>query len=265
MSRNRFTQIGLDRLVRLAWMEKVSSLVLAGNDPKNIKTILQNDFIGSFRSAKTDVRGSLDKTITILLKVWLTAPIEIESLRVEGLELLKRVPRRDHLAIHWGMVMAVYPFWSGVAIQVGRLLRLQGSAASVHVQRRIREQYGERETVSRRTRYILRSYLDWGVLQETGTKGIYTAGTTLAVDDSRLIAWLAEASLHARANGSAPLKDLIDSPNFFPFRIKPIHVESLVASSSRLDILRHGLDDDLVMLRKRNEDNCVSKRHGKYA
>lgn len=265
MSRSRLTQIGLDRLVRFAWLEKVSSLVLAGNESKDIKTILQNDFVGSFRSAKTDVRGSLDKTITILLKVWLTAPIELEPLRIEGLELLKRVPRHDHLAIHWGMVMAVYPFWSGVAVQVGRLLRLQGSAASVHVQRRIREQYGERETVSRRTRYILRSYLDWGVLQETGTKGIYTAGTTLAVDDSRLIAWLAEASLHARANGSAPLKDLIDSPNFFPFRIKPIHAESLVAASSRLDILRHGLDDDLVMLRKRSEDNCASKRHGKHA
>jgi hypothetical protein len=93
------------------------------------------------------------------------------------------------------------------------------------------------------------------VLQQAGTKGIYTFGTTLAVDDPRLIAWLAEASLHTRANGLAPLKDLFDSPNFFPFRIKPIHAESLVAVSPRLEILRHGLDDDLVMLRKKNEEN----------
>lgn len=146
--------------------------------------------------------------------------------------------------------MAVYPFWSDVATQVGRLLRLQGSAAATHVQRRIREQYGERETVSRAARRVLTSYRDWGVLQETGTKGIYTAGTTLAVDDSRLIAWLAEASLHARADSLAPLKDLLDNPNFFPFRIKPIPAQSLVAVSSRIDILRHGLDEDLVMLRK---------------
>lgn len=145
---------------------------------------------------------------------------------------------------------SVYPFWSGVATQTGRLLRLQGSAAAAHIQRRVREQYGERETVSRAARRVLRSYLDWGVLQETGAKGIYSTGATLAVDDSRLIAWLAEASLHARANGSAPLKDLIDSPSIFPFRIKPVHAESLVSASSRLDILRHGLDDDLVMLRE---------------
>jgi hypothetical protein len=88
------------------------------------------------------------------------------------------------------------------------------------------------------------------VLQETDQKGVYSTGTALDVNDSRLIAWLAEASLHARANGSAPLKDLIDSPSLFPFRIKPSHAESLVAASSRLDLLRHGLDDDLIMLRK---------------
>jgi hypothetical protein len=243
-------QIGLDRLVRLAWLEKVSSLVLAGNDSKDIKPILQNDLIGSFRSAKTDVRGSLDKTITILMKVWLKVPAELESLRIDGLELLKRVPLSEHLVIHWGMLMAVYPFWSAVATQVGRLLRLQGSAAALHIQRRIREQYGERETVSRRARYVLRSYLDWGVLQETVKKGIYTAGTNLAIDDSRLIAWLVEASLHSRENGSAPLKDLIDSTNCFPFQIKPINAATLLAASSRLDILRHGMDEELVMLPK---------------
>ena len=250
MTRNRFTQIGLDRLVRLDWLEKAANLVLAGNDAKTIKKVLQEDLKESFRSGRTDVRGSLDKSITILLKVWLVPPSAVESLRVEGLKLLKLFPQRYHLAIHWAIIMAVYPFWSGVAMQVGRLLRLQRTAAAAHVQRRVREQYGERETVSRRARYVLRSFVDWGVLQETKTKGIYTAGPPLIVEDPRLIAWLAEASLHSRANGSAPLRDLLDSPSFFPFRIKPIHAQSLVAESSRLDILRHGLDDDLVMLRK---------------
>ncbi|NLX44590.1 MAG: hypothetical protein GXY71_01595 [Treponema sp.] len=49
---------------------------------------------------------------------------------------------------------------------------------------------------------------------------------------------------------SAPGRDLLGSPSFFPFRLKPVHAENLVAASSRLDLLRHGLDDDLVMLRK---------------
>jgi len=193
--------------------------------------------------------GHREKIITILLMTWLTVPNELEMLRDEGLELLKSVPRRDHLAIHWEMVTAIYPFWSGVAVQVGRLLRLQGSAAVAHVQRRLREQYGDRETVFRAARRVVRSYLDWGVFQETGAKGIYSAGTTLPIDDCQLIAWMAEAALYARASDLAPLKDLLDSPSLFPFRIKLIHPESLVTASCRLDILRHGLDDDLVVLR----------------
>ena len=246
----RANQIGFSQRVRLEWLEQTANLVLAGNEKAMANDALQELLKDKVSVGGQAERGNREKIITILLKVWLTAPTELASLRIEGLELLKRVPRRDHLAIHWGMVMAVYPFWADVATQVGRLLRLQGSAAASQVQRRVREQYGERVTVSRAARRVLRSYLDWEVLQETGTKGIYTSGTTLAINDFRLIAWLAEASLHARANGSAPLKDLIDSPSFFPFQIKPIHAESLVAASSRLDVLRHGLDDDLVMLRK---------------
>lgn len=246
----RTDQIGFSQRVRLEWLEQTANLVLAGNDKAAVNDVLQALLKDKVSVGGQAQRGNREKIITILLKTWLTVPNELEALRDEGLDLLKQVPRRDHLAIHWGMVMAVYPFWSGVAVQVGRLLRLQGSETAAHVQRRVREKYGERETVSRATRRVLRSYLDWGMLQESGTKGVYTAGTTLPIDDSRLIAWLTEAALQARANDSAPLRDLIDSPSFFPFRIKPIHAESLVTASSRLDILRHGLDDNLVMLRK---------------
>lgn len=247
----RVNQIGFSQRVRLEWLEQTANLVLAGNDKAAVNDTLQELLKDKVSVGGQAERGNREKVITILLKVWLTAPTELESLRIGGLELLKRVPRRDHLSIHWGMVMAVYPFWSGVATQVGRLLRLQGSAAAAHVQRRVREQYGERETVSRAARRVLRSYLDWGVLQEAGAKGIYSAGPSLAVDDNRLIAWLVETCLQLRANGSFPLKDLLDSPSLFPFRLKPMHAESLVASSTRLDILRHGLDEDLVMLKER--------------
>jgi len=243
-------QIGFSQRVRLEWLEQTANLILAGNDRAAVNAVLQallKDKVSVGGQAK---RGSREKIITILLKTWLTVPRELELLRVEGLELLKSVPRRDQPAIHWGMAMAAYPFWASVASQTGRLLRLQGSAAAPQIQRRVREQYGERETVSRAARRVLRSYVDWGVLQETGTKGVYTAGTPQAIDDFRLIAWLVEAAIHARANGSAPLRDLLESPSLFPFRLKPIHVESLVATSSRLDFLRHGLNENLVMLRK---------------
>ncbi|MEW6229159.1 MAG: hypothetical protein AB1700_13890 [Bacillota bacterium] len=248
---HRTSEIGFSQRVRLEWLEQAADLVLAGNDKRIINDALQVLLKDKVSVGGKAERGNREKIITILLRVWLNVPLELESLRFDGLELLRRLPRTDRIAVHWGMVMAVYPFWAAVAAHVGRLLKLQGSAAAAHIQRRIREQYGERDTVSRAARRVLRSYMDWGVLSETGAKGVYSQGVSLAVDDSQLISWLVEAALHARSTGSAPLKDLMENPSLFPFRIKQITANSLAAASPRLDLLRHGLDDDLVMLRKR--------------
>jgi hypothetical protein len=245
----RFDQIGLDRLVRLKWLERTSYLVLGGNEAPAIQAALQEELQGSFRSNNTQVRGSLDKTITILMKIWVRPPRDLDFFKREGLKLLSHLPREDHIAVHWGMAMAVYPFWGTVAAHVGRLLRLQTTATASQVQRRVREQYGERETVSRRVRYVLRSFVDWGVLKETSEKGIYTTGLSLAIAQVEVIAWLAEAFLHAHPNGSVALRTVLDSTSLFPFRLSLVSAAHLVAVSGRLDVLRHGLDQDLIMLR----------------
>ena len=244
----RTDQIGFSQRVRLEWLEQTANFVLAGNAKAAVNDVLQEILKDKISVGGQAERGNREKIITILMKVWLTVPAELESLRIGGPELLKRVPRRDHIAIHWGMVMAVYPFWSGVATQVGRLLRLQGSAAAAHVQRRVREQYGERETVSRAARRVLRSYLDWGVLNETGKKGVYRQGDVLSIEDSILIAWLIEASLHGRSNGSGAIKELLGSTSLFPFQFRHISAEHLASKSPHLDLLRHGLDEDIIML-----------------
>lgn len=246
----RVEQIGFSQRVRLEWFEQTANFILAGNDKTATNTFLQELLMDRVSVGGQAQRGNREKIITILIRTWSSVAEGLEPLRDEGLELLRNSPRSDHVLIHWGMVMAVYPFWSAVATQAGRLLKLQGSVGAAQVQRRVREQYGERETVSRAARRVLRSFLDWGVLKETGTKGIYSAGVNLLVEDLRQIAWLIEASLHAKEGGSAPLRDLVENPGLFPFRLKPLKADSLVAANSRLDLLRHGLDDDLIMLRR---------------
>ena len=250
MTANRATQIGIDRLVRLAWLERTSSLVLAGNTPSDTKAILQNDLCDAFQSGKMAKRGSLDKTITILMKVWLTTPRELAALRAAGLELLKQLPRPDRMVIHWGMVMAVYPFWASVADQVGRLIKLQGSVVASQVQRRMREQYGERETVLRRTRYVLRSFVDWGVLRQKDKAGVYEQLPAITIADKEILAWLIEAALISRTNGPIDLKSLLGSSSLFPFSLSRISAEELLSKSSRLDVIRHDLDEELVLLKK---------------
>ena len=246
---NRQKQIGFSQRIRLEWLQYTANLVLAGNDNATVNGSLQELLKDKVSVGGMAVRGNKEKAITILMKVWLNVTSALEAVRDDGLDLLKSLPRKDQIAVHWGMAMAAYPFWAAVAANTGRLLRLQGTASAAHIQRRVREQYGERETVSRAARRVIRSFVDWGVLSKCKEKGIYSQGRTYSIDDPRLISWLIETSLYARSNGSAAIKDLLDSPSIFPFRLMHVSAEHLVSRSSRLDLLHHGLDDDLVMLR----------------
>jgi len=244
----RVDQIGFSQRVRLEWLEQTANFVLAGNDKVAVSDALQELLQDKVSVGGRAERGNREKIITILMKTWLTVPRALEGLRDEGLKILQELPRNDRIALHWGMVLAAYPFWGAVAGQTGRLLRLQGTAAAAHVQRRVKEQYGERETASRAARRVLRSFIDWGVLNETDDKGVYAQGNRHSIENTRLIAWLLEASLHASANGSAAIRALLDSPSIFPFRLAHVSAENVAAISPRLELLRHGLDDDLVML-----------------
>jgi len=247
----RHNQIGLDRLIRLRWLEKTAYLSLAGNDAPAVKTAMQEELKKVFSSKNMEKRSSLDKTLTILMKIWVRPPHEFNHLQDDGLKLLSYLPSEDHIIVHWGMIMAVYPFWGAVAACVGRLLKLQRTVAAGQVQRRIREQYGERETVSRRVRYVLRSFVDWEVLKETAEKGVYDSGLLLNIERPDLIAWLVEAFLLAHHNNSVILRTIFNSTSLFPFRFSPISAPNLVSASERLEMFGQGLDDKLIMLKNR--------------
>ena len=257
--KGRRAQIGFSQRVRLEWFEQTANLIMAGNDKYTINESLQDLLEHKVSVGGKSVRGNREKVITILLKTWLTVPRELEKLRDEGLQILRELPHRERIVAHWGMILAAYPFWGAVAAHTGRLLRLQGRAAASHVQRRVKEDYGERETASRAARRVLRSFIDWDVLKETGDKGVYELGSQYPVKDPRVIVWIVEASLRARVNGAAAIKDLLDSPSIFPFGLAHISAEHLASLSPRLNILRHGLDDDLVMLHEEIASNGLSQ------
>jgi len=246
---SRITRIGFSQRIRLEWLERTANLVLAGNDEASIYSALQELLEDKLSVGGNAERGNREKAITILMKIWVRPPSDLQPLQREGLKLLSHLPREDHIAVHWGMAMAVYPFWGAVATDVGRLLRLQGTAAAAQVQRRLREQYGERDTVSRAARRVLRGFIDWGVLKETSEKGVYTQGISCAIEHPQLVAWLVEAFLHGHSNPSVPLGTVLNSASLFPFRLAHLSADHLAPVSQRLEVLRHALDQDLIMLR----------------
>lgn len=246
---SRRVQVGFSQRIKLDWLEHTGELLLTGSTRSEIQAALE-DFLQDKLSIGNNAKSTnRSKAISILLRIWVSVPENLKPLRNEGLEHLRRLPSDEHLPVHWGMTMAVYPFWGVVAETVGRLLRLQGSFAAAQAQRRIKEQLGERETVSRATRRVLRCFVDWGVLQDTSEKGVYQAASVRLVDDKKLAAWLIEAALVGSNLDSGALRVITQSPALFPFAFGSVKSAELVGND-RLELFRQGFDEDMVVLRR---------------
>lgn len=246
----RREQIGFSQRIRLDWLERTAGLLLAGNDRTSIERALQCVLAPAVSVGGSAKRGNREKAITILLKVWVTVPDDLAELRDDGLDLLTRLPAEQHLPVHWGMTMAVYPFFAQIAEQVGRLLRLQGSFTPSQLQRRLRERYGERETVHRAARRAMRSMVDWGALSDIAEKGGYAAVEPMHVEERHTARWLVEVALRSSPHAVAPLRALCDSLCLFPFSMLPLTPADFT-SHTRLDCGRQGLDETTLGLRSR--------------
>ncbi len=242
-------QVGFSQRIQLDWLEFTAELLLAGSTRGEIQAAL-NDFLQDKLSVGSNTKSTnRRKAISILMRIWVLVPKKLEPLRNEGLEHLRRLPLEQHLPVHWGMTMAVYPFFAVVAETVGRLLRLQGSIAAASAQRRIREQLGERETVLRATRRVLRCFVDWGVIQDTKEKGVYQAAPIRLVEDKLLVAWLIEAALVASNSDASILTAIAQTPALFPFAVSQLNFISC-SGNERLELFRQGFDENMVMLRR---------------
>ena len=236
-------QIGFSQRIHLDWLEYTANLVLAGNSREEIVAALGERLKEKLSVGNQPERGNRDKAITILTKVWVTVPRELQSLRDEGLGHLQCRGPSDRMLVHWCMCMAVYPFFGTVADAVGRLLRLQGTAGAAQVQRRLRERFGERETVARAARRILRAYIDWGVLVETNEKGLYRGAAKRGIDDPPLAVWAIKAVLFATGDGPRSVSAQLRGPHLFPFDMVLPSMRELEACEA-LETSHHGLDQE---------------------
>ncbi len=232
--------------IRLEWLEYTTNLVLAGNSRYEIISVLNERLKEQLSVGNDPERGNRDKAITILMKVWMSVPRELQELRDEGLKILQRLHPNERKLVHWCMCMAVYPFFGRVADATGRLIRLQGSAAAAHVQRRVREQMGERETVSRATRRVLRAFIDWDVLQETNERGVYSAADRSSVNDIPLSIWAIQALLFAKVERQQSSIGLLQGPHLFPFNVAQPPLREL-ESCTALIVNRHGLNHEVLV------------------
>ena len=247
MNKSRFDKVGIKQVIRLEWMDRCLSLLLSGMSANEIRRDLLEYLADKKQSGGTGERG--DKTYIIaigILAAWFDPSPELIDLRDRLLLKAKNCSVENWLPLHWAMMIAAYPFWYNVAIQTGRILALQDKVTQKQIFDRLVERYGERATVLRNARYAVRSFVAWGVLEDTEIKGRYKKSDPMAVSEPQIIAMLFEAMLISTPDNKAPLRSLMASPALFPMCLAMDVAQQSLASNPRL-ISDHFGDGEIVV------------------
>ena len=237
-------QIGFDRHLELTWLDEVAAWSRAGLP----ETEIAENFERLLASIdQSDVANR--KNRTVLRGVWLKVPPGIESFHTAALDLLDSAPEPSRLAVHYGRCMVAYPFFAFVAGQVGRLASLQADVYARDIYRRSAEHYGDRARVRRSTQHVISTLVAWHVLDRVGT-GHYLPAPATTIDSVPLVAWLLEADLRSSNQNSCELASLYGHPVLFPFALRRVGASELGHANPRLDIVRQGLSEEIVQLRR---------------
>ena len=237
--------IGFDRDIQLEWLDYAAAQVAAGKEPQHVRDALWARLEGVV--AGDESRSARDKTITVLMKIWSDVPEGRIPMRRTALELVGVSTPQTRLAIQWSMSMAAYPFFAEVVTTTGRLLQLQGSTSLNQITRRMVELRGDRSTMIRATRRVVRSIVRWGALADTNAKGDYVATKEKTVVAGKLGSLLGEGLLQSGIQRAIAINEFKTHPSMFPFELA-INSED-IRKSPNLELRQDPLSGAVFTLR----------------
>jgi len=225
-----------ERFLRYAWAEHALDLAVQGGSPASLRP----------RLAEQGLQGdSARRTANILTWLWYPREPHAGRLRDEALALYPRLSLSDHLVLHWGMAICVFPSFRQSAQAVGRLCRLQGYFYKADIISRVLEKYSNQSTIKRAVERAIQTFTDWGILaKQDGQR--YTALPARAVHNPALAAWLFRALLSAEPERYWRLDDLQRAVELFPFEIE--HALPLLHADLRTTIHRDAAGEEIVGL-----------------
>ena len=240
----RRSTIGFDRRLHIEWLDAAAAQAANGVESEGVRDYLWKLLDGVVSGDKSNsARG---KTVTVLNHIWGDVPQKAVGLRNRAATQLVDASEVERLALHWAMMVGTYPVFTDIAASTGRLLKLQGTFSQAQLTRRLVRVWGERSTLLRAIQRIIRSMIDWGVLQDTETRGIYEQTSPRSINTPEVATLLVEALLVDAEEDSLALEGLVSHPALFPFELE-LRPSSL-RKKNHLQVHRQGLDADFVEL-----------------
>jgi hypothetical protein len=243
MNLGRKSTIGFDRTIHIGWLDITAARVLRDETPSEIRKVLW-DFFEDLIPGNTNNSGR-GKTLTVLTRIWLTVPDQVQPLRASALKCLASANGESRVAIHWAMVLGTHPFFFDVVTHVGKLLALHGEANRSQIKRRMTESWGDRSTLERTIQHVLKSIAQWGILNAGSNKGSLVAACNPIRVSEEISELLVHGALLSQKRGLSLLQ-LAGHPALFPFKLQ-LNAGRL-RKHKGLQVQRQGDQSDLVEL-----------------
>ena len=244
------TSIGIKQVIRYEWMEYTVELLKSGMGKNEIRKELDYYLLYRKGNGETGDRAkyTMSLAITLLMNIWVTPKPELICFRDRLLELINY--ERSNFICHWAILSSAYPFWFNMAYIFGSLFRLQNQIKKEQVINRTYDLLGERNTIERCSRYVIRSFSSWNIILDTEKPGIYEKGKNHKISDSNMASLLVEAMLNALPEGRIPLDSITNCPAFFNFTLPALNGFNLVKANPNLCTEQYSVDEVFVMLKK---------------
>ena len=247
MATDRFSKVGIQRELNVEWFNQSLRFHGAGVPKKNARQEIYN-YLESAPGFETPPSAQTKTYIANpLIKTWIAPEKAIIPLRDAAFLLVQKEPSCRILA-HWSLLSAAYPFWFEVSAIVGRLLNLQDQVTQTQIVTRLKEKFGDRQTISRRAHYVIRSFITWGLLKDSVTKGCYEKIARKNISDTDVAIMMLEAALLTNQETKMALGTLLNNPAFFPFQLPSISGDYIARHNDRINVVRYGLDDEMLKL-----------------
>ncbi len=201
--------IGMNRAIKLEWLNKTAELVRQGHDEKTIRAELQE-----YLSFEIDSAVNLKNARTVLLQTWVYTPGEHLSIRKEALALVGK-GGIDALAGHWSMLLITYPVFADVCSLIGKLSNIQDTFSTTWLREKLFEIWGERGTLVYSVGRTLQTLRNFGVI-ETIKTGVFKIKKQ-ELTSQKAIEVLLTAILLLKEKAYYEISELSCIPKLFPF------------------------------------------------
>ena len=165
-------------------------------DARQLLTVALRDFVTP--------QEAENKTRKVLTRVWVVPPTNAQAMIRWGIEHQAEVP--DRRSLHFGALLATFPFFGSIAAAVGRQIHLDGVTDRKSLRAFARSTFGEREFIDAGASKSLATMRNLGVL-DGPRDGPYCVGRRLVVPPS-FSSWFLHALALTRQAESVRVAEL---------------------------------------------------------